>query len=398
MRDESACAAVRWAHNTRALSTRVLVAIACFSAVCGQSKEASLSAAREAYSSSMDIWMALQQDLPIQIRRLPSADALAKMQTVEKARSAVGKARRDYLNLIKDAYTAAASRYEVPDHSKSEAGAMIEITDKELLSDLDQVISRLDEEIRSSAATDRPRAAGLQKQKTELLDLKSLVLRRGRDLDRYEAELSQFRSGRQALNRAYLDLAGWVASAAEAADRDDARWTAAYSRLRAQIESRPVERPVSKLPEAPPPAQPVTTPIVPSAQAAVSALVPNISGLWVLNNPRARKLPSGAYEPASARLEITQTGPEVSGSYECSFAVPENESYNPVVRFNFAGRITNPILRFDIKAPLAGTILIRQGAAGTLEVSYGIRNPQKAGIDFGLVPDDGPQVLSRAVR
>ena len=127
-------------------------------------------------------------------------------------------------------------------------------------------------------------------------------------------------------------------------------------------------------------------------------MVPTIGGLWLLNNPRARKLPSGAYEPASARLEINQNGVEIEGSFECTFAVPPDEKYNPVVRFNFTGRITNPILRFEISAPLSGTILIRHPDAVTLEVSYGINNPQKTGIAFGAVPEDGPQVLRKVLR
>ena len=68
-----------------------------------------------------------------------------------------------------------------------------------------------------------------------------------------------------------------------------------------------------------------------------------------------------------------------------------------MVRFNFTGKITNPILQFDISAPLSGTILLRQ-ADGAVEVSYGISNPQRTGIAFGVVPKDGPMVLRRAIR
>jgi hypothetical protein len=139
----------------------------------GQNPAVQLAAAREAYSSSVEIWAALQQDLPAELKKLPTADAQAKLQSAEKARSAVSKARLDYLNGLKSAYSAAAGRYKAPADPRIEAKASIAGADKELLLDLDQATARLDDEIRSVAATDRARAAALQKQKAGLLDLRS---------------------------------------------------------------------------------------------------------------------------------------------------------------------------------------------------------------------------------
>jgi hypothetical protein len=377
----------------------ILLVSAWCSPAAGQNPAGQLAAAREAYSTSVEFWAALQQDLPAELKKLPTAEAQANLQAAEQARSAVSKARLDYLNGLKSAYSAAAGRYKAPAGPRIEAKASIAGADKELLSDLDQATVRLDTEIKSVAATDRARAAALQKQKAGLLDLRSLVLRRGRDLDRFESELAQSQASREALGKAYGELANWASSAIEAAAKDDEAWAAAYARMRLQIPKPPEVRPLPRREPVPmpPPAPGLQSP-PPSMQGGGSILVPTIGGLWVLNNPHARKLPSGAYEPASVRLQITQNGTAVEGIYECTFAVPANEPYNPVVRFNFAGSITNPILRFKISAPLSGTIFIRPAGAGTLEVSYGISNPLRTGIAFGAVPEESPQMLRKALR
>ncbi len=376
----------------------MLLAITFWSPVLGQTPESQLGVSREAYSAAVDTWMTLQQDLPGELKRLPAEEAQAKLQAAEKARLAVGRARLDYLNGLKAAYETGAGRYKATGDSRNGTKALIEGADKEMLSDLDQATMWLDEEIRSASAN-RPRVAALQKQRAELMDLRSLIQRRGRDLERFESELSQSNANRAALGRAYGELAGWVASASDAAAKDEEVWAAAYAKMRLRIANQVSERPMPRREPEPAPTPPPTTPAAPPAiQGPASALVPNIGGIWVLNNPHARKLPSGAYEPASSRLTITQNGTEVHGSFECRFAVPANESHNPVVRFDFTGRITNPILRFAVSAPLKGTILIRPVDAVTLEVSYGISNSQKAGIDFGAVPEEGPQLLRRALR
>jgi len=211
-------------------------------------------------------------------------------------------------------------------------------------------------------------------------------------------------ANRESLAKAYARLVEWTTATEAEASREDAAWAEVYARMRGQLANLPqdtfgakksqTETPPAKGEAAVEPASQTAPALV---QAAGGALVPNVGGIWILNNPRARKLPNGAYEPASARMEINQSGADIEGSFECTFAVPANEKFNPVVRFNFTGKITNPILRFDISAPLSGSILLRQ-INGAVEASYGISNPQRTGIAFGVVPEDGPMVLRRAIR
>ncbi len=364
-----------------------------------QATQSPLVPAREAYDAAIDIWVAIQQNLAEELQLLPVEAAQIKLQAAEKARQAVSRARLSYLNSLRRSYAGVAASLRGAGSAPDSATGLVLSADKVMMTDLDAAVVLLDGEIKRAAATDRPRAAALQEQKTDLLELRSLVLRRGRELDRLESARTLANGRRETLAKAYVRLADWASSAVEAAAREEESWAATYTSMRGQIANSPRERVVERQapePVVPPPPPVQTGPVL--AQGGGSALVPTIGGLWLLNNPRAKKLPSGAYEPASARLEISQNGTDVEGSFECTFAVPSNEPFNPVVRFNFTGKITNPILRFDIAAPLAGTILLRQADAGTIEVSYGISNPQKTGIAFGAVPEDGPQVLRKALR
>lgn len=383
-----------------ALLALALLLLASSGDVFAQAAQSPVSRAREAYDAAVDIWLAIQQNLAEELRLLPVEAAHIKLQGAERARQALSMARLSYLHSLKQSYAGVASSLSVAGSAADNTATLVLSADKVMLTDLDAAVALLDGDIkRAAAAADRSRAAALQEQKTDLLELRSMILRRGRELDRLESARTLSNGRREALAKAYGRLAEWTTAAAEAAAKDEETWAAAYTAMRGQIANRPRERVVER--QAPEPAVPASPPAQAGpalAQGGGSVLVPSIGGLWLLNNPRARKLPNGAYEPASARLEINQNGTEVEGTFECTFAVPANESYNPVVRFNFTGKITNPILRFDISAPLVGTILIRQSDAATIEVSYGISNPQKTGIAFGAVPEDGPQVLRKALR
>ena len=364
-----------------------------------QGTESPLALAREAYDAAIDVWVALQQNLAEEMRTLPADAARNKLQAAEKARQAVARTRLSYLTSLSQAYADFAAGLRAVASAPDSAAGQLLSADKAMLSDLDAAVALLDSDIKTAAAADRPRVAALQKQKTDLLELRSLALRRGRELDRLESVRKLAKERRESLAKSYTRLSEWASAVAEAAAKEEESWAAAYTAMLGEISNLPRERVVRRpAPETAPPSTPPVQIAAAPAQAGGSVLVPSIGGLWLLNNPRAKKLPSGAYEPASARLEVNQNGTDVEGSFECTFAVPPDEPFNPVVRFNFTGKITNPILRFEIAAPLTGTILLRQADAGTMEVSYGINNPQKTGIAFGAVPEDGPQVLRKALR
>lgn len=116
-----------------------------------------------------------------------------------------------------------------------------------------------------------------------------------------------------------------------------------------------------------------------------------------MQNLDARKTDDGAYEPRFVNVRITQQDDLVQGSYEGVYAVPEDEPHNPTVRFSFEGRIRTETMRFALKAPLQGTILIQKVGAHQIRVSYAIDNPEVRNISFGYVPDESPQTLQKKV-
>lgn len=391
----------RWASCAPVL---VGLAICFLPGAAGRTQSSRTEGAREAYVASLDIWALVQEGLPEQIRRLSVTEAEQRIQAAEKARLAVNRTRQAYLNALWESYEAAASSLSAPAAGRAGEIDILLSADKALLSDLHSATALLDGEIKTISGTDRTRAAALQKEKTDLLELRTIVLRRGRDLDRIETSRRLNASNRETLAMAYARLAEWAKTAEAEASREDAVWVGVYSKMRGDLANLPLGTLATRKSQAETPpamdgteAPPAAPPAELVLQSSGGALVPNLGGIWVMNNPRAKKLPDGAYEPASARLEVRQNGADVEGTFECTFAVPAEEKFNPVVRFNFTGKITNPILRFDISAPLSGSILMRQ-AGGAVEVSYGISNPQRTGIAFGAVPEEGPMVLRRAIR
>jgi len=385
-------------HPARIALLSILM-IACWAIPADAQRDVdTLSAAREKYSSSAESWIALQKDLPEILRRRPTAEAGAKLEAAERARIEMTRARLDYLELLRSVYAAEAVKYKPPDSRGNQIKETVIEADQGLLTDVNRAAARLDEELKAAAA-DRRRMAAVQNQRTELQELRSLVLSRGRDLDRIGAEFAESSAGRAAVSRAYGEVAEWIGLAIEAAAKDDEIWASAYAKLRRPVERPAVERPAPvRRPD--PPAAPVhvpgSAPGVP--RGGSSALVPNIGGLWLLDRPQAGSALSGPGAAVGARVEVEQTGDEVKGVFECIFAAPPNEPNRPAVRFGFTGKITNPILRFEIIPPLKGTILIRPADAGTLEVSYRIEGAKKSGVAVGSVPEQKPIVLRKARR
>jgi hypothetical protein len=172
-------------------------------------------------------------------------------------------------------------------------------------------------------------------------------------------------------------------------------WERVYEGLKVEVERRsPKTAPTAGT------GAPVTGASVPVGMEAVAtaqAVVPPLGGVWFLQNLDARKTDDGAYEPRFVNVRIAQQDDLVQGSYEGVYAVPEDEPHNPTVRFSFEGRIRTETMRFALKAPLQGSILIQKVGAHQIRVSYAIDNPEVRNISFGYVPDESPQTLQKKV-
>lgn len=141
----------------------------------------------------------------------------------------------------------------------------------------------------------------------------------------------------------------------------------------------------------PPPAAPLGgTPVL-------QMVLPTLAGVWAYSNPNAKKN-GDVYQWVAARAEFTQQGDKVQGQYECTYAVPAGEKLNPKVSFSFEGRLVSEVVSFNLKPPLKGTFKILKTSAAELSVSYFIQNAAKQGINFGEIPDNDPQPLSRLAQ
>ncbi|MGC4049652.1 MAG: hypothetical protein QM757_09090 [Paludibaculum sp.] len=134
-----------------------------------------------------------------------------------------------------------------------------------------------------------------------------------------------------------------------------------------------------------------------AAPAAMQMVLPSLAGVWAYSNPNAKKN-GDVYQWVAARAEFTQQGDKVQGKYECTYAVPAGEKLNPKVSFSFEGRLVSEVVSFDLKPPLKGTFKILKTSAAELSVSYSIQNAAKQGINFGEIPDNDPQPLSRLAQ
>ena len=242
-----------------------------------QGTESPLALSREAYDAAIDVWVALQQNLAEEMRTLPADAARNKLQAAEKARQAVARTRLSYLTSLSQAYADFAAGLRAVASAPDSAAGQLLSADKAMLSDLDAAVALLDSDIKTAAAADRPRVAALQKQKTDLLELRSLALRRGRELDRLESVRKLAKERRESLAKSYTRLSEWASAVAEAAAKEEESWAAAYTAMLGEISNLPRERVVRRpAPETAPPSTPPVQIAAAPAQAGGSVLVPSI--------------------------------------------------------------------------------------------------------------------------
>jgi len=132
--------------------------------------------------------------------------------------------------------------------------------------------------------------------------------------------------------------------------------------------------------------------------ASAQMVLPTLGGEWSYSNPNAKRV-GDTYQWKSAKAVITQDGEKVSGTYECVYFVPEGEKYNPVVKFEFQGKIVSDVIRMELKPPHKGWFqVILSATASELKASYQITNGRANGVSFPNIVSGDPQTLTRVVK
>lgn len=317
----------------------------------------------------------------------PAPEALQQIDEAALCRRRLTAAKQRYVAALATHYRAAARDWTAP-----AAGAAEPASEAGLRTAMGQWEARLTGQARTVPASARDNEMTLRKQMEEVQAIQASL--RQRQQARQRAGFSPGAAVGEAAPaaEAMLALANRLENHEAALKREGDAWEQVYQGLRQEVERRN--------PRAVEPAPAQTTGVLPqemSAVAAGQAVVPSIAGVWFLQNLNARKTDDGAYEPKFVNVRITQQDDNVQGSYEGVYAVPEDEPFNPTVRFSFEGRITTEIMRFPLRAPLRGSIEIQRVNPFRIRVSYTIENPEQRNISFGVVPADNPQLLQKKI-
>jgi hypothetical protein len=320
----------------------------------------------------------------------PVGEALAGIEDAAEKRRRLTEAKRRYLRALAGEYRAQAQRLQGAEQEKSEPAS-----EMGLRLAMGLAIGELEKQAKGLGAADRESLPVLQRQRTELMAVRSSMEARRQARERSGAGRGVGGEVVAPAVESLLGLANRLEGQEGVLEAEATAWERVYEGLKVEVERRsPKTAPTAGT------GAPVTGASVPVGMEAVAtaqAVVPPLGGVWFLQNLDARKTDDGAYEPRFVNVRIAQQDDLVQGSYEGVYAVPEDEPHNPTVRFSFEGRIRTETMRFALKAPLQGSILIQKVGAHQIRVSYAIDNPEVRNISFGYVPDESPQTLQKKV-
>ncbi|HAX41649.1 MAG TPA: hypothetical protein PLF84_16845 [Bryobacteraceae bacterium] len=349
-----------------------------------------LEALHGAWSTALTEWKQTGVEEDRALFQKPVGEALAGIEDAAEKRRRLTEAKRRYLRALAGEYRAQAQRLQAAEQEKSEPAS-----EMGLRLAMGSAIGEVERQVKSLGAADRESLPVLQRQRTELMAVRSSMEARQQARERSGAGRGPGAEVTAPAVESLMGLANRL-DAQEGVLRAEAEaWDRVYEGLKVEVERRGPK--TGSMTGTGAPATGAAVPVGMEAVATAQAVVPPLGGVWFLQNLDARKTDDGAYEPRFVNVRITQQDDLVQGSYEGVYAVPEDEPHNPTVRFSFEGRIRTETMRFALKAPLQGTILIQKVGAHQIRVSYAIDNPEARNISFGYVPDESPQTLQKKV-
>jgi hypothetical protein len=349
-----------------------------------------LEALRGAWSAALTEWKQTGVEEDRALFQKPVGEALAGIEDASEKRRRLTEAKRRYLRALAGEYRAQAQRLQAAEQEKSEPAS-----EMGLRLAMGLAIAEVEKQAKGLRAADRESLPVLQRQQKELLAVRSSMEARRQARERSGAGRGPGAEVVAPAVESLLGLANRLEAQEGVLQAEAEAWDRVYAGLKAEVERRGPRTVTAE--EAGAPATGSAVPAGMEAVATARAVVPPLGGVWFLQNLDARKTDDGAYEPRFVNVRITQQDDLVQGSYEGVYAVPEDEPHNPTVRFSFEGRIRTETMRFALKAPLKGTILIQKVGAHQIRVSYGIDNPEVRNISFGYLPDESPQTLQKKV-
>lgn len=357
-----------------------------FAALPASAGQPALEALRTAWSAALEDWKATGVEADRELFQRRPADSLSRIDEAAAKRRRVTEAKREYILALARHYRQAARRYQ-----EAQQPVLDPPGEAELREAIVAAIAGIERQLKTLPAANRAAAPALERQRGELLAVQAGLRSRQETRNRARLASPAGAADTQAAAESLLALANRLEAHEATLRQESGAWDRIYAGLKDEVERR------SPRAVEPAPAAPATGSAVAPGAVASQAVVPLLAGIWFLQNLDARKTEDGAYEPRFVNVRITQQEDRVQGNYEAVYAVPEDEPYNPTVRFSFEGRITTEILRFPLRAPLRGYILMERTGPLRMRVSYGIENPEARNISFGYVGPENPQTLQKKI-
>lgn len=319
-------------------------------------------------------WDRADSNLERDAYRLPAGDVLPRIDATEQKRLALNVALSRYSESLRTTLRARRADLKADQPVTLEGLANMA---RQHTADAQAALALLDAQRRRLKLSDRARQEEVEVSRTQLTRLLDTLARHAAELATGETPELLARA-----RAAVLSDALQLEAAIDVKDPSD--YTRLYAAMKTEVKRR---------------ASGGTAQLASSAPmiGAAQLVVPSLDGLWVYSNPDAKKN-GDSYEWKYAKADIHQNGDKVEGTYECVYAVPEGEKYNPVVKLSFSGSIQSEVMIFKLQSPLKGWFQVVKFAAGEMNIAYGIENAAKNGISFGEIPVDAPQRLGRQAR
>ena len=345
-------------------------------------QEPALTALRAAYAGALDRWERADPTLEAELFRKPAAEMLARIDAAARLRDDVGRAKLAYLNGLSHAYRSAAVQLRAPAPPPLKRPA----DTSAMLTEIARVIDGLNTDIRRNGAKNPEMLAALQRQKTNLLELQLLLSDRQRKIEAIRAEP---RATDGAAAAASLSAtASSIDAQKERVAAESKAWADLYATMREEVQRRAAESASGAA--AVGATSPPISPSVPAVQVVpeTGAVVPNLAGEWSATTP-------SAVQAETLLVRIRQTGDHIQGAYEAIYPAGAKEAQKTAGVFQFEGRITSDFMRFTLKAPLKGWVVLQRVNTGRLRLSYRVERASSHGIRTGEIAQDSPIELVR---
>ena len=339
-----------------------------------QAGSANLEGLRLHYAQSLHEWEQADPNLEDELFRRPAPEMQARIEAAAGRRAAVGAAKWAYLQALAVQYRAAAAELRNPPPPKPELPDF----DRQMLSEAATMVGEINADIKAAPAGERARLAALQRQKSEMLELQLSLAGRQRRLESLPSVEAMPRDV-DAEAQHLLALASSLESQKDVIANESKAWASLYEAMREEVKRLSVgssRRPVSGLQ-----ASPVRAPVVTMTPGLV---LPVIGGHWTIQGPAG---PASGL-PLHVDVRISQADARVDGTYDAEYAPRGDKDTSTHVSFSFSGTIASEIMRFPLKAPHRGWILIQRAGSARLRVSYEIENVKAMISPVGSIPEE----------